>query len=58
MTNGRGGDRVPVAIAGGRLRQLIILWTIYGSVYDQPGTINLYGPEYGQPVAIKKIRIM
>ena len=27
---------------------------IYGSVYDQPGTINLYGPEYGQPGAIKR----
>ena len=47
--------------------RLIILWTIkvygssltifsaiYGSVYDQPGTINLYGPEYGQPGAIKR----
>ena len=33
---------------------LTILWAIYGSVYDQPGTINLYGPEYGQPGAIKR----
>ena len=32
---------------------LTIFWAIYGSVYDQPGTINLYGPEYGQPGAIK-----
>ena len=31
-----------------------ILGHIYGSVYDQPGTINLYGPEYGQPGAIKR----
>ena len=30
-----------------------MLWAIYGSVFDQPGTINLYGPEFGQPGAIK-----
>ena len=29
--------------------QLTIFWAMYGSVYDQSGTINLYGPEYGQP---------
>ena len=33
---------------------LTIFWAIYGSVYDQPGTINLYGPEFGQPGAIKR----
>ena len=34
---------------------LTIFWAIYGSVYDQPGTTNLYGPEYGQLGAIKRI---
>ena len=33
---------------------LTIFWSKYGSVYDQPGTINLYGPAYGQPGAIKR----
>ena len=33
---------------------LTIFWTIYGSVYDHPGTNNLYGPEYGQPGPIKR----
>ena len=33
---------------------LTIFWAIYGTVYDQPGTINLYGHEYGQPGAIKE----
>ena len=32
---------------------LTIFWAIYGSVYDHPGTINLFAPEYGQPGAIK-----
>ena len=33
---------------------LTTFWAIYGSVYYQPGTINLYGTGYGQPGAIKR----
>ena len=32
--------------------RLTILWTISSTEYGQPGTINLYGPEYDQPVFV------
>ena len=34
--------------------RLTIFWAIYGSVYDQSGTINVSDSEYGQPGAIKR----